>query len=113
MATIIQLGKDGNGNVSYDIPFSITNTSTTLAAGTAQSVTVPTNVTKAFFSYNPGASVWVSVDGTTAAVPSTSFAATSSVLNPQGRWVQAGQSLSFITADATAYVSIAFYNGGS
>lgn len=81
---------------TYDIQ------STSLAANTAQQVTVPD--TYEYFivimSYTPGSNIWVSFT-TTAVVPSTSFASGISVLNPAGRRVKAGSTISFITADTT------------
>ena len=52
-------------------------------------------------SYSPGSNIWVSFT-TTAAVPTGVMASLTSVLNPAGRRVKAGQTISFITADTTA-----------
>jgi hypothetical protein len=83
---------------------------TSLAANTAQSVTVPSNYGNwiAIFTYTPGANIWVSFSGT-AAVATSSFTSGISVLNPAGRAVVAGQVISFITSDTTApFVCVEF-----
>lgn len=73
-----------------------------LAVGVAQSVTVPSTYANwiAIFSYTPGSTVWVSFTGT-ADAPTGAFASGDSVMNPAGRQVAAGSTISLITADAT------------
>ena len=71
-----------------------------LAAGVAQSITVPDNYPNwiAIFSYQPGSTIWVSFT-TTAVAPAGAFSSTASCLNPAGRAVKAGDTISFITND--------------
>ena len=108
ISTKFQLTKDVSGYNVFGIVFSLDGQATSLAANTEQHFTVPSNYPNwiAIFSYTPGANIWV--DGiNTAVVPSTSFAATTAELNPSARAVIAGQTLSFITADATTpWVSV-------
>lgn len=105
------------GNVFSDIKWF-----STLAADTAQSVTVPDSAgmggsvaTKnkfiAFFKVQDGASVFVSNSGT-AEVPSGTFDETNSepVRDGMGRHVVGGTTLSFITHDSsTPWVWVGFY----
>jgi len=81
-----------------------------LAVATEQSITVPSTYSNwiAIFSYTPGSTVWVSFTGT-ALAPTGAFSSSSSVLNPAARAVSAGDTISFITADATnPVVSVEF-----
>ena len=89
---------------TYDIQSGI------MAAGVAQSVTVPDNYPNwiAIFSYSPGSNIWVSFT-TTALVPTGAFSSTASSLNPSARAVSAGQTISLITNDADSpEISIEF-----
>ena len=110
MSTLLNMGRDVQGYNAYAPFFAVDGQSTTLSANAAQNFTVPSNFENwiAVFSYEPGSNVWVA-NNTTAAVPSTSFAATVSQLNPAARWVNAGDVLSFITGDATALVGVSLY----
>ena len=107
-STKFTMCRDISGTNGFGIPFSEDGQATSLAANTEQHFVVPANYPNwiAIFSYTPGSNIWV--DGiTTAAVPSTSFAATTAELNPSARSVSAGQTLSFITADTTTpWVSV-------
>lgn len=108
--TPLNFKKDTNGFNSYAPSFTNLNYSVTLAANTAQSLTVPeTNAYfVAIFQVTPGASVWVA-NGVTAEVPGGTFSQTSSQLNPGARYVKAGDVLSFITSTTTAAVGVSFY----
>ncbi len=101
-STKFNMTRDVNGYNGFGIPFSQDGVGTFLASNAEQHFTVPSNYPNwiAIFGYTPGSSVWV--DGiTTAALPTSSFAATTAELNPTARAVSAGQVLSFITDDAT------------
>jgi hypothetical protein len=103
MSTKFYMTRDINGYNGFGIPFAPEDKySAILNAGVAQSIVVPDNYKNwiAIFSYTPGASVWV--DGhTTAVAPAGAVAATTAELNPAARQVSGGQTISFITADAT------------
>lgn len=123
MATKFAMTRDINGYNGFGLKFTDTAYSAALAATTDTSVTVPSTdslgglsfalnsepVLIAIFSYTPGAEVWVA-NGATATVPvGSSFAITSSELNPAGREVKGGDVLHFYTAGSTVNVSISFY----
>lgn len=107
-STKFNLTKDIAGYNGFGIVFAQDGQATSLAANAEQHFVVPSNYSNwiAIFSYTPGSNIWV--DGiTTAAVPSTTFGATTAELNPSARAVVAGQTLSFITADTTTpWVSV-------
>lgn len=108
---------DDNGNVFSD---SISNTTLTSGGG-AQDVPVPlqagmggsvgsVNKYLAVIVPQDGKTIFVSNSGT-AVLPGASFAAGSKLI-PQrgiGRYVKAGSTLSFITSDTSAYVSVEFF----
>lgn len=101
-STKFNMTRDINGYNGFGIPFARDGYSMILAAGVAQSVTVPSNYPNwiAIFGYTPGATVWV--DGiTTAVAPTGAASATTAKLNPAARFVVAGQTISFITSDVT------------
>jgi|SRR5580692_9168513 hypothetical protein len=110
MSTLLDMNSDVRGYNAYAPAFSLDNQSTTLSANAEQHFTVPSNFAKwiAVFSYQPGSNVWVA-NNDTAAVPSSSFAATTSQFNPAARYVQAADVLSFITADTSALVGVSLY----
>jgi hypothetical protein len=107
MTTKLLLGKDLNGNVTYQIPFTDTGYETTLVAGVAQSLVVPANCTSAWFSYSSGIDVFVDPLHT-ATLPGAVFASTTADMNPVARSVVPGSTLSFIS-DAAGYVKVSFY----
>lgn len=81
-----------------------------LAAGVAQTFTVPDNYSKwiAIFSYTPGANIFVNFT-TTATSPSGTVGAITSVLNPSARAVSGGATFSVITPDATSpYITVEY-----
>lgn len=123
MATKFALTRDINGFNGFGLKFTDTAYSCTLAAATDTTLTVPDHSTLggvafnqeaqpsliAIFSYDPGESVWVSIN-TTAAVPAgATFAATASELNPSARQVVGGDVIHFIAAAANVDVSVSFY----
>ena len=110
MSIKFNMTKDISGFNGFGIMPTYDIQSTSLAANTAQSVTVPKNYSNwiAVFSYTPGSNIWVSFGGT-AAVAGSTFGAGISVLNPAARAVSAGETISFITSDATApFVCVEF-----
>ena len=109
MTTQLNLGRDVQGFNAYAPDFADINYNTILAANIEQHFTVPSNVSRwiAVFSFTPGASVWAS-NLDTAVIPTGSFAASLSQLNPATRTVKAGDVLSFISDD-TAEVGVSLY----
>lgn len=111
MPTKFNMTRDINGYNGFGVPFTLDARSGILAVGVAQTITVPDEYAHyiAIFSYTPGSSIWVD-KFTTAVAPTGAFAATTSELNPAAREVEAGDVLSFITADTTnPMVSVLFY----
>lgn len=107
MTTKLLLGKDLNGNVTYQLPFSDTGQIVTLVASAEQSITVPQNCNCAWFAYTPGATVIVDPENT-AALPTGTFASSTADINPVARNVTPGQTLSFICS-TIASVKVSFY----
>lgn len=100
-------GYNGFGLIPSDDDFA-----GSLAANTAQSLTVPSKYEYyiAIFSFTPGSNIWVDFTGATATVPTTTVGAVTTELNPAGRLVKGGSSMSFITADTTTpWVNVLFY----
>lgn len=85
--------------------------SATLLNGVAETVTVPSTAQRWIMaiSYQPGVSVWVSVNGTAEIPVGNTFVATTSEQNPSPRAVDAADVISFITSNTSATVGIAFY----
>lgn len=111
MSTKFSMQRDINGYNGFGILPTSDIQATYLAATVAQDVTVPDNyaVWLAIFSYSPGSSIWVSFDGDDATLPAAAFAASNSCLNPAGRTVKAGDTISFITNDTfSPEVSVEF-----
>lgn len=111
MSTKFNLTKDVAGYNGFGVRFADDGYQGLLATSTEQHVTVPSNYPNwlAVFSYTPGSNVWVDAS-TTAIAPAGAFSATKADLNPSARFVQAGQTLSFITDDVTSVeVKVSFY----
>lgn len=100
MSTKFSMTRDINGYNGFGILPTQDAFAAALAAGVADSVTVPANYQNwiAIFSFSPGSSVWVSFNDT-AVSPAGAFAASTSVLNPSARQVKAGDVISFYTDD--------------
>ena len=85
---------------------------TTLAASTEQTLTCPSSSRSGKwlvkFNFTAGVEVWVA-NGATATIPGSSFAVTSSEMNPPPRIVSNGDVLHFITDTADTEVSVVFY----
>jgi hypothetical protein len=118
MSTKFILTRDINGYNGFGLLPCEDIKTVTLAAGVAASLVVPDNFDNwiAIFGIEPGVRVWVAITaaGTSAAVPGGgTFGASSSELNPIGRQVKAGDTISCITADMTADVSVALYALGN
>ncbi len=110
MSTKFNMTRDINGYNGFGVQPTYDIQAGVLAAGVAQSVTIPDNYPNwiAILSYSPGSNVWVSFT-TTAVAPSGAFSSSSSSLNPAGRAVVGGDSISFITNDVDSpEVSVEF-----
>ena len=100
MSTKLSMTKDINGYNAFGIIPSSDIYAGSLMANTAQSFVVPSNQQYwlAIFTYTPGANIWVDFSGA-ATVPTSTVGKFTSALNPAGRQVNAGSTISFITAD--------------
>lgn len=109
--TQFNLLRDINGYNGFGLQFSIDKFSANLSTNSDTTQVVPSYAPHyiAVFSYQPGASVWVANNATAAKPVGSTFAAVTSELNPVARYVKAGDTLHFITGDASALVGIVFY----
>lgn len=113
MPTKFNMLRDINGFNGFGVTPSDEIDGVLLAAGAAQSVTVPSGEYTNYlvlFSYTPGSNVFVDMKGNTAAGYSGTAGAVTSELNPVARYAVAGQAISLITPDAGgAYAQISYY----
>lgn len=110
MSTKLCMTRDINGYNAFGLIPTYDVYGASLTANAEQHVVVPSNFQYwlAVFTYSPGANVWVDFAGT-ATVPGGTVGLIQSVLNPAGRQVKAGSTISFITADATSpFICIEF-----
>jgi hypothetical protein len=108
MSTKLTLGLDTNHNVTYELPVSNVIIGFSLVANSATTITIPANMTRAFFSFAVGTDVIVDYS-TTASIPGTSPLSRTSELNPVGRYkLKPGNTLSFISP-TTSYVYVSFF----
>jgi hypothetical protein len=110
MTTRFLLNKDVNGAISYALPFADVKKGVVLASGVEQHFTMPVDSPKyeIHFAYESGASVWVAKNAT-AALPTGTLADINSELNPIGRVVNAGNTISLITNNDTCEVGVMIY----
>lgn len=102
MSTKLSLTKDINGYNAFGIIPTYDIYATSLAANSEQHIIVPSNFEYwlAIFTYSPGANIWIDF-ATTATVPGSTIGRVSTVLNPAGRQVKSGSTISIITSDST------------
>jgi len=114
MSTILNLIKDVNGANTYCLEFAADGYHMTLSSGIEATLTVPGGVDPTFnkwvaiFQYEQGATVYVNINAT-AIEPPSSFTATTQDINPDGRFVQPGDVLHFLTNDTTVGIKVSFY----
>jgi hypothetical protein len=114
-STLLNFGRDVQGYNAYAPADSTNKWSATLSAGVASSIPVPSNYPTWIiaFSPQPGTNIWVDFTGATAASPvGSTFAPTTSSLNPGQRTVNKGTSISVITDNTTADVGIELWAVG-
>ncbi len=111
MATQLNLGRDNNTNVTFELPWTGEYYETTLAATVAQSLTVPPNSRSVYFSFQPGLNVFVKLNGSPIALPTGAFAnVPNKAFGPTARHsVKSGDTLQFI-CDTNAFVSVEFFD---
>lgn len=103
MSTKLCMTRDINGYNAFGLSPTYDIYAASLTAAAEQHFVVPGifQYWLAIFTYSPGANVWVNFSGT-AVVPGGTIGLVASVLNPSGRQVKAGSTISFITSDATS-----------
>jgi hypothetical protein len=103
MSTKLSMTRDINGYNAFGIMPTLDIFAGFLAASTEQHFVVPSNnqYWLAIFTFTPGANIWVDFAGT-ATVPNGTVGAVNVVLNPAGRQIKGGSTISIITADATS-----------
>lgn len=107
------MSRDINGYNGFGLNISNVIYSTTLAAGVAQSLTIPISSIDsprylAIFTCEPGG-IFTWAQNDVATLPGGSFALTTSEANPIARVVKAGDVLSFITSDTTLMLWVSLY----
>lgn len=109
--TQLSFSKDNQGLNTYGVEQPVLKYSSTLTNGANASITIPSSneVWIMGISYQPGTSTFVSVNGTAAFPVGATFATTDSELNPPVRKVLAADVVDFITASATAYVTVSLW----
>jgi hypothetical protein len=110
MTTTLSFGRDAQGYNAFAPPVSTNMLSATIAAAGNATVTCPTPTginTKwvVAFSFTPGADIWVSYNANAAAPAGSTFAATTSELNPGVRLIP--------VMNGSSPTTINIYNNGS
>jgi hypothetical protein len=126
MSTKLNFGRDVQGYNAY-APIPSTNIFTAkLVANTAETITLPTNVSYwiVAFSYTGGSEVWVDFTGATAAAPTlATFGSSTSSRAPGTRTISSTKTdpntgltvattISLLTTDVNAYVSVELWGCG-
>jgi hypothetical protein len=113
--TLFNMSRDINGFNAFGLPISNKKYKCLLSQNVESTLVVPETGNSSYknvvaiFSFDPGDSVWVSVNSS-ATLPTTNiFSETNSELNPTARLVKPGDILSFITTDQTDQVGVVFY----
>jgi hypothetical protein len=94
----LALGTDINGKVDFSLAGAVACEDVLLAPNVVTAITTPPNFNRAFFSYQPGTTTWVTLDGSVPAVPASTGASTQE-LNPSIRQIDinGGQTIKFIS----------------
>ena len=115
MTTVLAIDRDVTGVVTYALQQTNLKAGVALAQNVAQTlITLPGDAAQyeVFFSYTPGANVFVNTKGTAAIFPGTA-AAVNSELNPNGRVYERNTVISVITPDTIgAFVQALVYAKG-
>jgi hypothetical protein len=103
------VGSWGDVGADFCPPFSDYRDTKLMAANVARSFTVPADARKVFFNVTPsGTTFWVD-DSKAAVIPTDVANGSAPEMNPAGRMVTPGQSLSVITSVAGAIVGVSYY----
>jgi hypothetical protein len=122
MATLYNLNPSKNSVNGFGLPFCADTYTSTLAANTEATLTIPGfnatgipsaatyNKFIAVFSYEAAKNVYVSVNSTAAVPAGATLAASTSELNPPAKLVKKGDVIHVICADGSTDISIALYS---
>jgi hypothetical protein len=111
MSELLNFTRDAGGYNTFGLPFTSDTATGILTPNVETIITVPSNYPywEAFFSYLPGAAVWVFLNQT-AVVPTTTFAfGNGGELNPGVKPCMGGDTIHLITLDAADQVGIVLY----
>lgn len=112
MSTLLNFGRDVQGYNAFAPQLAVDKFSASIVSGTAESITVPGTYQRwiAVLSYQPGADIWVTVNGTAAQPAGATFASTNSALLPAQLSVLAGNTIScYNNSASTQDVGISLY----
>lgn len=112
MPTQLNFGRDVQGYNAYAPALSADKYSAALASGANSSITVPGTAQRwiAVLSYQPGADIWVTVNGTAVVPAGGTFASVNSCLLPASLSVKAADTISCVNNSTTAQdVGISLY----
>jgi hypothetical protein len=115
MSTFLNFGRDVQGYNAYAPQFPTDIFTATLAANTAESITIPSNyaVWIMYVRVQPTGYVWASNSGTAAVPAGGTFASAISELIPgtleYKRTVYAGNVISFITPNTTCDIEVSLF----
>ncbi len=108
--TAFVMTRDITGQNGFGLSFSNFNFNTALTQNVEQNFTVPIDYKLwiAIFTFTPGTTIYATINGT-ASEPGTSFAISSSQMNPAGRKVKSGDIISVISGDVGCRVCVQLY----
>jgi len=115
MTVALKFAKDSNSLNTFAATPADVMYDAELTNGNADSITVPSVSTyyTVSFIYQPGTTCFVDVTGATATSPSIgTFATTTSRILPSSYLLPAGTTISIVTVNDTALVSVAMWQGG-
>lgn len=110
--TILNLNTDAKGTNTYGrVPAATKHSAAITATAGEATITVPSSAKKwvAIFSYEPGSSVWVSVNTAAIVAVGTTFSATDSELNPVAYQLNAADVIHCLTSNVTASIGVSLY----
>jgi len=104
MSTLLNFGRDVQGLNAYAPQFPVDLYSVTLPSDTGSQFNIPTNSQRfiAVFSYQPGAVIWVCINGISEPPMSGTFTTTNSELMPAQLLLNAGDEISCYNNSTTS-----------
>lgn len=111
MSTPMSMQVDIRGVCNYGLSISQDSYSVTMPVSTVKTFTTPSTYSKwsAVINYDSGITVWMSVNDTSPSLPTGTVTKVNSMIPPSVLTVNAGDTLSFITDEASCELNVAFY----